>query len=417
MTAVLRSMLIAGIILAKMAWPQVNLIVGAPNTHSPIQYAASVAEVLADGSVILRESLVDPANGRGFFWFDIDYDYRQAYALDDHDGAVVLDLNTGRVVKRCQLSQTLGLGGVYEWRIIDPRLGPTFVQLRGNEKPASSVVVGLIADPVLTCADSNVTLRGDQIGGFATGGQAGVSGEASQPTFFGNLDQGVFRRKIGADWIYLPTNLGPDIMKDLSTIPFPSASIPVRNRSIEVLVVSNRTPPILDYWVGQRPTGEWMRLPIPKGQGPNIRGFGTFLAWSEAIYGEGQQMNAKTDTKVTQPRAQHAGAEEWRKTDSKFGMSTEFALNHSSTIHPGTLRIFDVKTQHRFAIQTRQSDSEVLLIEDNVVYYRSSDRLFRAEIRGDQLTVGRQIAQSELIRDAHWAFITRKSATITGEVR
>lgn len=220
MTAVLRSMLIAGIILAKMAWPQVNLIVGAPNTHSPIQYAASVAEVLADGSVILRESLVDPANGRGFFWFDIDYDYRQAYALDDHDGAVVLDLNTGRVVKRCQLSQTLGLGGVYEWRIIDPRLGPTFVQLRGNEKPASSVVVGLIADPVLTCADSNVTLRGDQIGGFATGGQAGVSGEASQPTFFGNLDQGVFRRKIGADWIYLPTNLGPDIMKDLSTIPF-----------------------------------------------------------------------------------------------------------------------------------------------------------------------------------------------------
>ena len=417
MAAFSYSVLITGTLWAAVAWPQVNLIVGAPNTHSPMQYAASVAEVLADGSVNLGESLADPANGGGFFWFDIDYDFRQAYALDDHDGAVVLDLNTGRVVKRCQIPPIKGLGGVFEWRIVDPLQGPAFALLRGNSKPDSSVLSGMLADPSLACADSMLMFRNGQIAGYATGGNGGVGGEAAQTQLFGNLDRGRFRRKGGPDWIYFPIELTAEIMKDFSSTSFPSAAIPVRNQSIEVLVASSRKPQFWGIWAHERPSGDWIRLPIPAGHSPNIRGFGTFIAWPESILEDAPDTAGKTGARSASERSQSTGADEWRKTDSKFGRSTDFALTHSSTIHPGILHIFDVKTQRHFVLRTGQSDSEILLIEKNFVYYRSSDRLFRAEIRDDKLTEIRQIARSELVRDAHWAFISRKSAIVVPEVR
>lgn len=200
----------------------------------------------------------------------------------------------------------------------------------------------------------------------------------------------------------------PDLIKEFNPVPINVVGILVRNRSIEAINVSRATPETASYWARERPSGTWIRLPIPAGHGPNVRGFGTFLAWPESVYAEFQEARVKADPKLASTRALPSGASEWRKEDSKWGRSTEFGLTHSSTIHPGILHIFDVKTQRHFVLHTGQSDSEVLLIEGNVVYYRSSDRLFRAEIRDGQLTAHLQIARSDLIRDAHWAFIAAR---------
>ena len=410
-----RSATILGFLLASCAEAQVHLILGGPNTLSPIQREAATAEVLADGTLAVRETLVDPSRGRGLFWIDVDYDLAQAYLLDDHYGAVVLDLNTGSVVKRCDIPPTKGLGGVWEWRIVDPVLGSAFALVRGAGKVENSILVGLLADPALSCSESTVALRDEQLTAYATGGQAGVGGEAAQAVFFGNISRGRFRTKISKDWIYFPIDLEPSAAKELSPDANYSAptSIAVRNSSIES-VCATAVATLSDcFWARARQGGgQWVRLPIPNGHAPNVRGFGSYLAWPESILGgagyESTKLDKDTSTRLKSLKS--AGSEEWRKGDSKWGRSTEFALTHSSTVHPGILHIFDVKTQQHFTIQTNQADSEVLLIEANTIYYRSSDRLFRVEIRGDHLAARQQIAKSDLIRDAHWAFMTSPTA-------
>jgi hypothetical protein len=128
---------------------------------------------------------------------------------------------------------------------------------------------------------------------------------------------------------------------------------------------------------------EWKissRLP-PQG----VRGFGKYLAGTEVDSGSS------------------AGRDEWRTVDSKTGPATATATEGRSL--PGRLLIYDTDSEKEFSIQTGQGDSEVVLIQDGVVYYRAATRLYSAPLSKSGVGEGRLLATSELIRDAHWAFI------------
>ena len=64
-----------------------------------------------------------------------------------------------------------------------------------------------------------------------------------------------------------------------------------------------------------------------------------------------------------------------------------------------------VDSEKMYPITTNQADSEVLLVENGVVYYRVSDCLYSAEIRGGEIGAPKLLAKAEEVRDAHWAFI------------
>jgi hypothetical protein len=74
-------------------------------------------------------------------------------------------------------------------------------------------------------------------------------------------------------------------------------------------------------------------------------------------------------------------------------------------IYPGRLDVYNIDTDKLFTITTNQGDSEILLIEDNTVYYRVSNRLYKAPITDGGIGTAALIATDEAIRDAHWAFI------------
>jgi hypothetical protein len=291
--------------------------------------------------------------------------------------------------------------------IDDPNLGQVFVSLRGRGDVSQNFLFGFLADPERSCSDSSLMLHKDQLAFFVTGGQAGVGGTAAQSLFHANLVEGRIRTMVGLDFIPFPIPFDPGQIKEFDPLARNVVGILARNRLVEAMAISANTQATGSFWARERPAGTWIRLPIPVGQDPNIRAFGSFLAWPESVFAEFQESAIKADPRLARIKAVPAGESEWRKNDTKWGASTEFEFTHSSTIHPGILHLFDVKTQRHFQIRTGQSDSEVLLIQDGLVYYRSSDRLFRAEISGDQLTGIKQIAQSELIRDAHWGFTTK----------
>ena len=88
----------------------------------------------------------------------------------------------------------------------------------------------------------------------------------------------------------------------------------------------------------------------------------------------------------------------------KFGPETSESFLSSSNVFPGRLHLYNIDNGKTLTIHTNQGDSEILLVEDNVVYYRSSDRLYSVEIKPEGLGESKLLATDDLIRDVHWAF-------------
>jgi hypothetical protein len=136
----------------------------------------------------------------------------------------------------------------------------------------------------------------------------------------------------------------------------------------------------------------WLTLPKQSERWGPMRGFGQFVAVAEAY-----QKNERNP--------ESAGSAEWRKTEARMGPSTQERFDEDNRSFPGRLHLFDVETEKTRTIVTNQGDSEIILVENDTVYYRVSDRLYSAPFIADGFGPARMLATDELIRDAHWAFI------------
>jgi hypothetical protein len=102
------------------------------------------------------------------------------------------------------------------------------------------------------------------------------------------------------------------------------------------------------------------------------------------------------------------GSDEWRKQEARRGPDLAVRFKSQADrgdFHPGRLHIYNIDTEKLFTITTNQADSEILFIEDNVVYYRVTNRLYSAPISDSGIGTTTLLATDEAIRDAHWAFI------------
>ena len=397
---------------ASLTSGQLRLIVGSPVPTGNINGKdTAIVAVEPDGKTWIELELAKgrPDKQNGLSWIEVAHDLGIALLLVDGNELVV-DLNTASVVKTCKIPIEPGMGTVDEWLLDEPTLGPMAVSLmaehkNGSIEASSWALVGMRADPSVPCEKRGIRLSEDRVLSLATSGEAGVGGQAIQSRFVAGFSGGKAWVPIGSARIYFPFELPLAILNTLPSVPL-DATIHFRNRQIEAISISDvRAGMPLVYLVRQRPNENWVQLPIPPDHNPDLRGFGTFVAWSESVHRRRQDEKIRTGKMNASARVENAGSEEWRKTDSRWGTGIETTVGNWSRIFPGSLHLYDVRTQRHYTIETRQSDSEILLIQDNDVYYRISDRLYRAGLRVDSLTPGRQIAKSEIIRDAHWAFI------------
>jgi hypothetical protein len=98
----------------------------------------------------------------------------------------------------------------------------------------------------------------------------------------------------------------------------------------------------------------WRRLPVPI---PSVRAFGQFLATADPSTGT------------------------------------------------GSLHVYDVDTDRTYTIATNQSDTEILLVENGTVYYRTGERMYAAPIAENGIGPAKLLAADPVIRDAHWVFL------------
>ncbi|MEO8130995.1 MAG: hypothetical protein ABJF23_24300 [Bryobacteraceae bacterium] len=89
------------------------------------------------------------------------------------------------------------------------------------------------------------------------------------------------------------------------------------------------------------------------------------------------------------------------KTDFNF----DTYMDAYEYYRPGTLILYNGVTTKRFTIETHQGDSEILLVDQETVYYRVNRAIWKAHIGASAIESASLVAADPAIRDVHWVFL------------
>jgi hypothetical protein len=96
------------------------------------------------------------------------------------------------------------------------------------------------------------------------------------------------------------------------------------------------------------------------------------------------------------------------RTDGIWGDCFDERAQSYGTYYPGLLYLFNVHTKDYIEWDTRQGDSEVLLVQDGSVYYRVNTKILRSGIvNGRELSEPELLIDDARVRDIHWAYIKK----------
>jgi len=100
-----------------------------------------------------------------------------------------------------------------------------------------------------------------------------------------------------------------------------------------------------------------------------------------------------------------AGAAEWSHEERNTGPNLQSSMLTSEYVYSGQLGLYNIENERVYTIETNQGNSEILLVENETVYYRVNDRLYSAEIMESGLGKPKLLATGDVINDVHWAFL------------
>ncbi|HTB16073.1 MAG TPA: hypothetical protein VK752_31100 [Bryobacteraceae bacterium] len=392
------------------AQSSLHLITGAYNQGWMARYASALFEVGQDGKITKTVDLV--TKREGFIWMGMSFEMKQAAILSGGDSASVtfLNLNSAEVTKACDLPEFLQ-GGWARWLANVPGQGIVLEMANLGEDYLHDPweLYALVADPAIECDESLGKISVQDVRYAIPQAVAGVGDFAmsdGMDSVFADPN-GNFSKRMG---------VGNDVALGFK---IPNGLLSEGGR--RNVFVSANTSRLLVASVGYAPHSHLLVLKksdntwhiIPQALGPaGLRAFGKYVAMVEASTKKSIAAQLKEhpgmvniDNEVRSELG--PGKSEWRGTDGIMGPSQVESFAIAGNVYPGRLHIFDTDTENVYTITTNQGDSEILLIEGGTVYYRVSDRLYSAAISDKGLGEAHLIATDEVVRDAHWAFLTR----------
>tara|TARA_R110002072_G_C7959878_1_gene533797 strand:+ start:1215 stop:2453 length:1239 start_codon:yes stop_codon:yes gene_type:complete len=240
--------------------------------------------------------------------------------------------------------------------------------------------------------------RGDQryVASYGMAG-ARATGTGDSTTLVRNHFDGTNEAVVARD---MP--LGWDVPAWFVENPLESIMRVIENQSIRVLTSAGFSragdPGTSRYYFYNKLDDNWHIHAFDGNGSWAIRGFGEWVVTEE--------VHRIPDTEVPEARAEfHA---RWRSgvSDNEYLDATSRFL-HFEVRPTGRLLIYNVFERKEFVIETGEPDSEVLLVENNQVYYRVDDSIYREEIdlRREQLTNTTLLVSAPEVRHMHWAFL------------
>lgn len=152
---------------------------------------------------------------------------------------------------------------------------------------------------------------------------------------------------------------------------------------------------------------QWTQFQI-KGNVPQVRNFGDWLA-GEVVSSNLKVIKdnqGKIQDRITINRIS-PGFEKRRKENVKSGAPFDDRTYFLKLYYPGILYILNLSTNKYIEWETGQGDSEILLVQDEIVCYRINDEIYKAPIiNGEKLGKPELLIKDERVPDIHWAFIS-----------
>ncbi len=207
-------------------------------------------------------------------------------------------------------------------------------------------------------------------------------------------------------------------------VPVPGfISIPLEDgRESEILPVSVLANPRVEGLVGDqfpessyltpnvagnplRLHGEGWKSVSPPFPTVFVRSFRYWLAFPAAEPAPGTEIPIGPSTVRRAAGGVQAGDESKRlHAMVSFRTSANDLLLMSGHSRSGALYVYNVKTGAHFLIETREADSEVLLVDDASIIYRINDQIKQAPINGGAVGPSTILAIGDAVSGVHWAF-------------
>ena len=143
------------------------------------------------------------------------------------------------------------------------------------------------------------------------------------------------------------------------------------------------------FHIFNKKTVKWNSVQFAGGN-TAVRGFGLWLAG--LVTGEKQNEDIP-------------GKNKWRKDMTSTGTPVEWRFKDFGIFSTGILFLYNTETQQKYEIETNQGDSEILLVEDDTVYYRVYDEIYQAKIGMNKIETGTLLVKDDVVPDIHWAFL------------
>lgn len=375
---------------------ELYLLTGSPTPKYNITYPSSLYRVADEGKAVLVTTVVPQEIGTE--WIAVSDEWKKAVFLpwlwkSDVGDVVVLDFTKLMVVKRCPLPVHSDMSLIEQWLVDVPGKGPSVVaySVRYSEshKLERFALDSMTLDANTPCERSWSTLTPDEIVNVMAHGEPGVADLAPSDRMFARINaSGELVTFAGDSTPRLPIQIPARLLSDVD--PGPLIFVRLNTTHLLAVGVSTKTRDFRNL-VLRKHDQTWRVLPTFSPGSLRIRAFGLRIAMTESR------------TKDTN-NPESAGRREWKRKDEKVGPGVEYRFEDSLLIYPGRLHIYDVQTERTYTIETKQGDSEIVLIEGNLVYYRVSDRIYSAPITDSGIGAPRLLVQAEEMRDVHWAF-------------
>ena len=147
---------------------------------------------------------------------------------------------------------------------------------------------------------------------------------------------------------------------------------------------------MVPYRILNKSTNSWSQLDIPGNASWNVRAFGPWLA---AIIDESTH-----DLPFRLSPGRH---------ELVFRAPTDTVdlyLYAESIYRTGRLLLYNAANRRVIEWDTHDGDCEIILVEDDIVYYRVDQTIYRAKIGEKQLGTPERVVEGPAVPGIHWAF-------------
>ncbi len=151
---------------------------------------------------------------------------------------------------------------------------------------------------------------------------------------------------------------------------------------------------------------QWYDYKI-KGNYISMKGFEDWLSGEIIAKNIGSYIRSEGIYKPYNFSKVHPGIENRKKPTKNWGEVFDNRAETFGNYYPGILYLLNVPTRKYIEWNTGQGDSEILLVQDETVYYRVNDEIYKVPIlNGEKLGKSNLLIKDPRVPDIHWAFLS-----------